>query len=132
MTSEFDEAFDDLSAAIREKLAGVIREQADLLSAAQQRALRSLEQAPEETGLLERSCVVVPGATDLEFLVQAGGDMTTKNVREGSGVDYDYALAFEFGTSHQPARSFFYSTYRAMQDDMQGAIDQAVKEIVNE
>jgi HK97 gp10 family phage protein len=72
--------------------------------------------------------VVVPGENDLEFLVQAGGDLTTKEVREGSGVDYDYAEAFEFGTARQPARSFFWSTYREMKDDIQDAIDDAVSE----
>jgi HK97 gp10 family phage protein len=116
---------------LREPLSEVIQEQAELLSQAQRGALQSLEQAPEETGDLEASCVVVPGATDLEFLVQAGGTLTTKEVRDGSGVPYDYAAAFEFGTSHQPARPFFYSTYNAMRDDMQQAIADAVNEVLD-
>jgi len=98
---------------------------------------------------------VVPGKNDLEFLVQAGGDLTTKFYDrgtdyeravvidgssnegvaklpkgEGEGVGYDYALGFEFGTSKQPARPFFYSTYHAMKDDMQDAINDAVSEIL--
>jgi hypothetical protein len=115
---------------LREPLANVIREQADLLSAAQRQALQSLEQSPEETGDLEASCVVVPGSSDLEVFVQAGGAATTKQIREGSGVPYDYALAFEFGTSHQPARPFFYSSYNSLRDQMQDAINEAVSEVL--
>jgi HK97 gp10 family phage protein len=117
---------------LREPLSEVIKEQAERLSVAQQAALGSLEQPPEETGQLEMSCVVVPGATDLEFLVQAGGALTTKEVRTGSGEPYDYAVGFEFGTSHQPARPFFYSTYHAMRDDMQDAITEAVNEVLDQ
>jgi HK97 gp10 family phage protein len=111
------------------ELADVIREQAELLSAAQKQALQSLEKT-DPTGALEASCVVVPGASDLEVLVQAGGELTTKEVREGSGVEYDYALGFEFGTSRQPARPFFYNTYHARKDDIQDAIDQAASEVI--
>jgi hypothetical protein len=109
---------------LREPLSQVIQEQAELLSQAQRSALKSLEQAPEETGDLEASCVVVPGASDLEFLVQAGGKTTTRG-------DYDHALAFELGTSHQPARPFFYSTYHALHDQMQEAITDALNEVLD-
>jgi HK97 gp10 family phage protein len=115
---------------LREPLAAVIREQAELLSQAQQEALQALEQS-DDTGDLEASCVVVSGPSELEVFVQAGGTATTKEVREGSGVNYDYAAAFEFGTSHQPARPFFYSTYNAMRDDMQQAIADAVNEVLD-
>jgi hypothetical protein len=115
---------------LREQLSEAIQEQAELLSQAQRSALQSLEQT-DETGDLEASCVVVPGESALEYIVQAGGELTTKEVREGSGVPYDYALGFELGTSRQPARPFFYSTYNAMRDDMQGAIDDAVNEVLN-
>ena len=56
--------------------------------------------------------------------------MTTKEVRTGSGEDFDYAVAFEYGTSRQPARSFFYSTYNAMRDDMAENINDAVNEVL--
>ena len=117
---------------LREPLSEVLQEQAELLSQAQRTALQALEQPPEETGALDASCVVVPGASDLEFLVQAGGTLTTKEVRTGSGEPYDYALGFEVGTSHQPARPFFYNTYRAMHDDMQDAITEAVNEVLDQ
>ena len=130
MADDLDAYLDALPDKIADQLSHVIREQAELLSAAQRQALQSLEQAPEETGDLEDSCVVVPGRNELEFLVQAGGELTTKEVREGSGEPYDYAEGFEFGTSHQPARPFFYSTYHAMRDDMQKAINEAIGEIL--
>jgi HK97 gp10 family phage protein len=121
---------DSLPDKIREPLAAVIHEQAQSLSDAQRAALQGLEQS-DETGDLEASCVVTDGDTDLEVFVEAGGDLTTKEVREGSGVSYDYAEAFEFGTSHQPARPFFYSTYNAMRDDMQANITDALNEVIH-
>ena len=114
---------DTLPDQLKEQLSGVIREQAELLSEAQKAALRALEEPPEETGHLEASCVVVSGSSDLEVLVQAGGEATTVG-------NYDHALAFEFGTSHQPARPFFYPTYNSMKDDMQQAIDDAASEVL--
>jgi hypothetical protein len=125
---EVQDYLDGLSAKIRSPLAAVIREQAEDLSQAQQSALKALEQSPDEMGDLEASCIVVSGPSDLEVFVQAGGDATTKEVREGSGEGYDYAVGFEFGNSHQPARPFFYSTYRERRDGMRAAITDALTE----
>ena len=122
MTDDFDAYLNALPDRVTEHLSPVIREQAELLSQAQKDSLRSLEQPPEETGALEASCVVVPGSTDLEFLVQAGGETTMRG-------EYDHALAFEFGTSHQHAQPFFFNTYAAMRDDMQATINEAFSEI---
>jgi HK97 gp10 family phage protein len=130
MADDLDDYLNSLPDRLIEQLSHAVREQAELLSAAQKRALQALEQSPDETGDLEESCTVVPGKNDLEFIVQAGGPLTTKDIREGSGVPYDYAVGFEFGTSHQPARPFFYSTYNAMKDDMQDALNEAVSEIL--
>ncbi|GAB9248265.1 HK97-gp10 family putative phage morphogenesis protein [Bradyrhizobium diazoefficiens] len=123
---------DALSDKLEQRLNDVIREQAERLSQAQRAALQSLEQSPDETGHLEESCRVEPGENELEWVVLAGGPLTTTTVREGSGEPYDYADAFEFGTSHQPARPFFYSTYNAMRDDMQKAIEDAISEVLND
>lgn len=129
MADDLDAYLNSLPDKIREQLSSVLREQAFRLSDAQREALRTLEDSPE-TGALEASCTVAPGANELEYLVQAGGDMTTKEVRGGSGVEYDYAEAFEFGTSHQPARPFFFSTYRELKDKMQDAINEAINEVL--
>ncbi|MET4216072.1 hypothetical protein ABIB00_001259 [Bradyrhizobium sp. LB14.3] len=131
MADDLDDYLLSLPDRLTERLSDALREQAFRLSDAQREALRALEQSPE-SGALEASCTVAPGANGLEYIVMAGGDMTTKEVREGSGEPYDYALGFEFGTSHQAARPFFYPTYNAMRDDMQKAIDEAVNEVFND
>lgn len=130
MADELEKFLNSLPDALADQLSGAIREQAERLSAAQRARLKELEQPPEDTGDLERSCTVIDGANDLEVIVVAGGDLTTKEVREGSGVEYDYALAFEYGTSKQPARSFFNSTYNEMRNDMQDNINDAANEVL--
>jgi hypothetical protein len=130
MADDLDAYLEALPDKLTEHLSDVLREQAFRLSDAQREALQSLEQSPDETGALEASCAVAPGADDLEYIVQAGGEMTTKDIREDSGEPYDYAVGFEFGNSRQPARPFFYSTYNAMKDDIQEAINEAVSEIL--
>jgi HK97 gp10 family phage protein len=127
---ELQDYLSSLPEKLLEPLATVIREQAQSLSDAQRAALQSLEHS-SDTGDLEASCTVVDGENDLEVFVQAGGELTTKEVREGSGVSYDYAEAFEFGTSRQAAQPFFYPTYHAMRDDMQQAITDAVNEVLD-
>ncbi|QOZ26162.1 HK97 gp10 family phage protein [Bradyrhizobium sp. CCBAU 51753] len=118
---------------LEQHLSDVVREQAEQLSDAQRRALQSLEQSPDETGHLEESCTVIKGdGSPTEWLVVAGGDHTTGEVRGGSSVPYDYALGFEFGNSHQPARPFFYPTYRARRDDIGQAIQEAIQEVIND
>ncbi|WP_426615711.1 hypothetical protein [Bradyrhizobium sp. McL0616] len=127
---DLDQYLQALPDKLKDQLSEVIHEQAQRLSDAQKDALRSLEQS-HETGELENSCTVVPGAHDLEWIVQAGGELTMKEVREGSNVAYDYSVGFEFGTSRQPARPFFYATYNTMRDEMQGAIDEAINEVLS-
>lgn len=126
---DLDAYLNSLPDKLREHISDVLREQAFRLSDAQRAALQALEQSPE-SGALEASCTVAPGADDLEYIVQAGGDMTTKEVRDGSGQPYDYAEAFEYGTSRQEARPFFWPTYRAMKDDIHEAINDAVSEVL--
>jgi HK97 gp10 family phage protein len=130
MADDLETFLNALPDRIREQLSGAIEAQAEALSAAQKAELRSMEET-DETHALEDSCTVTPGADDLEFIVQAGGAATTKEVRDGSGVPYDYAVAFEDGTSRQEARPFFWPTYRAMKDEikenLQNALNEALK-----
>jgi hypothetical protein len=132
MADDLDEYLQSLPDKLTEQLSGVVREQAERLSQAQREALQSLEQSPDETGHLEESCQVVPGENELEWLVQAGGPLTTTEVRDGSGVPYDYALGFVYGTSRQPARDFFFSTYNSLRDSMQEEINDAISEVLND
>ncbi|MGY4469348.1 hypothetical protein ACVWWK_005057 [Bradyrhizobium sp. LB9.1b] len=132
MADDLDDYLQSLPDKITERLSPVLREQAEHLSQAQREALQAVEQSPDETGHLEESCRVEPGKNELEYLVLAGGPLTTTEVRDGSGVPYDYALGFEFGTSRQAARPFFYPSFSALRDDMQQAIDEAVNEVLND
>ena len=61
----------------------------------------------------------------------AGGDLTTKEIRQGSGEDYDYARAVEFGSVNAPAEPFFYNTYREMAPEIRQNIEDAVQEAIN-
>ena len=126
MADDLDAYLKSLPDKIAAEIDGAIKGQAERLSAAQRQALEQLEADPEETGDLAASCRVEPGDNPLEYVVMAGGEQTTKEVRGGSGVPYDYALGFEFGTSHQAAKPFFWPTYRALREDMQSEINDAI------
>jgi HK97 gp10 family phage protein len=129
---DLDDYLQSLPDKIVAEISDAIKAQAERLSDAQKRALQSLEAAPEESGDLEKSCRVEAGDNELEFVVKAGGDLTTKEVRGGSGVGFDYALAFEYGTSRQHAKPFFWNTYAALRDDMQAEINDAIEKALNE
>jgi HK97 gp10 family phage protein len=155
---ELQDYLESLPDKVEQNVADVLQEQARQLSDAQRAALQAQEAAPDETGNLEASCRVETNPDDLlDVHVVAGGDLTTKSydrgtdykesvvidgrnnegiakTRKGSGegVEYDYALGFEFGTSKQPARPFFYSTYRAMKPDLDDAINQTVEKAIND
>jgi HK97 gp10 family phage protein len=88
--------------------------------------------APEgETGKLKESIRKEPGANVLQVKIKAGGKLTTKEVRKGSGVAYDYARADEFGTEHAPAKPFFFPTFRlrkkAIRTSVRKQITKAIK-----
>lgn len=72
--------------------------------------------APRREGVLEHSIKKVPGSSDTQIRVMAGGRET---VREGvSSRPYDYSRADEFGTHKMAARPFFWPTYRLMKPKM--------------
>lgn len=106
---------------LRSKLAEDILAEANDLAAAIQ-----AEAAQGATGNLKQSVRVVVSKSGLLATVRAGGPLTTKEVREGSGVNYDYALGQEFGNEHAPAQPFFYSTYRARREGIQRRLEEAL------
>lgn len=81
--------------------------------------------APKDDGTLVDSIRMEIGKNGDQFIVKAGGPKTTKPVREGASATYDYVFASEFGTAHQPARSWFYPTYRARRKKIRRNIEQA-------
>jgi len=98
---------------------------AELKAIADQLASDIRAAAPTESGKLQSSVRVQRGKDTLELLVLAGGPSTTKEVRKGSGVSYDYALGIEFGTTKMEAQPFFYSTYRLQRDAVRNKIYEA-------
>jgi hypothetical protein len=110
--------FDGLPGAIYDDLAQVIAEEADGLAVAMQERVR------RKSGTLAGTIKVRRRSSELDLEVVAGGDETTKEVRSGSGEDYDYALAIEYGTSKMPAYPFFWNTVRERMDGIQQRIGE--------
>lgn len=125
MADDLQSWFKALPGKLQRELAGQLKEIADELAS----DIRAAAPAGE-TGRLKESVRVRRGRKTLELYVEAGGDLTTKDVRQGSGVRYDYALAQEFGTQKMPANPFFYSTYRARQSEIRERIDRAVSDVL--
>lgn len=81
------------------------------------------------------------GKHPLSKVIRAGGDLTKMDTSSHLGgwarfkrgfagqLDYDYALAVEFGTQFQPAQPFFFPTIRARRD---GDIAKMRKKIVGD
>jgi hypothetical protein len=110
----------------KRQIAGVLQEEADDLANAIRSAARS------RSGKLAGSVRVRRGRNTLELFVEAGGSATTKEVRTGSGEPYDYALAQEFGNSHQPAHPFFYNTHRATAEERHRRIQEKITAIITD
>lgn len=79
-----------------------------------------------KTGNLKASVRKEEGSNEVEWIVEAGGPLTTKNIRDGASAEYDYALAEEFGNSHQPAYPFFYGTARARAQRVHDRVEDLV------
>lgn len=116
--------FSGLSFKVKKRLARTIRNEADRLAA----AIKA--EAPVASGALRDSVKVRRRKSDLDLEVTAGGDTTTREIRVGSGVPYDYARAVEFGTVDTPAQPFFYNTYREMAPQIRQNIDDAIAEAI--
>jgi HK97 gp10 family phage protein len=117
--------FSGLSFKVKKRLAQTIKAEADKLATAIKAA------APVKTGALKASVQVRRRKNDLDLEVTAGGDATTREVRGGSGVNYDYSRAIEFGSRETPAQPFFFNTYRAMAPEIRENIDNAIAEAIN-
>jgi HK97 gp10 family phage protein len=110
---------------MKRELAGKVKAQAEKLASAVRAA------APVESGALRDSIAVRRTRNELKFFVTGGGNLTTTDIRAGAGVSYDYARAVEFGTTKMPAHPFFYSTARALEPEIQQALEEAVAEALN-
>ncbi|WP_342643448.1 HK97-gp10 family putative phage morphogenesis protein [Rhodoligotrophos ferricapiens] len=109
-----------LPAETKRQLREALDHNADELVAMQKRL------APRgPTGNLIRSIQKRDGEHELQIKVGAGGPLTTKPVRNGATVEFDYSGAVEFGTSDTAAKPFFFPSYRALRRRMRGRTSRA-------
>jgi hypothetical protein len=122
---ELDNWFRQLSYGMKRRLAAGLKDVAE-------RVRDNIEAAAPKgsTGKLKVSVRVRRRRNDLDLVVSAGGDLTTKEVRKGSGEDYDYALGIEFGNEHVAAQPFFYTTWRAMEAEVTAEIEAIVQDVL--
>lgn len=120
--SSFQKQLGELPMKMKRQLATAIKAEAERLTSAIKAA------APVKSGALRDSVQVRRRKNDLDLEVTAGGDATTREVRGGSGVQYDYALAAEYGTAKESAQPFFYPTVRAMEREIHDNIEEAIAE----
>lgn len=120
----------------KRQMAAALDKDADELVAAQ-KAL-----AHFRSGKTKESIRKEPGANELQVIVRAGGPLTTKEVRTGSGAPYDYALGEELGTkghivgglyagawspgTKKQDTAFFWPAYRLLKKRMRSRIKRAV------
>lgn len=148
MSSDLDRYLAGLPGVLRKDLARRLRRRVEGLRDAIRR------NAPEgPTGHLRESVQIVDGRDELELVVVAGGELTTKTygrdggyrrevtvgqgdnrgiARGNAGVTYDYALANEFGTEKMAAQPFFYSTYAAERGDLERGLTDDVVDVLGD
>ncbi len=124
MADDLDSYLGSLPFKMRRELATVVRAGADGLAAAIE------VEEPVKSGELRGTVKVRRRRNELDLEVTVGGEGTTKEVRQGSGEDYDYALANEFGTVHQPANPVAYPTARRMEPEIRANIAAGVDRVL--
>lgn len=106
---QFKQLMEKIPKAVADELRGAVNDAGDELVNAMKPAVpRGIDGRNE----LVESIRKEPGRHPLQVRVKAGGELTTRQVRTGSGVSYDYANANEFGTEKMSAQPFFWPTYR--------------------
>lgn len=86
--------------------------------------------APQEDGTLKASVRVEFDPANVRAKIRAGGDTTTRPVRNGSSATYDYALAQEFGTEKMAANPFFWPMYRLYKKSRRPAVKRAMTKAI--
>jgi HK97 gp10 family phage protein len=88
--------------------------------------------APRDEGDLQASIAQTEGEHELERLVKAGGALTTRPVRSGQSVTYDYAKAIEHGTTTRHAQPFFWNSFRLSRKRITNRIRRAIAKAVKQ
>src|SRR5690606_10414154 len=87
--------------------------------------------APVDDGDLQRSIQKRP-LNELAVRVEAGGEATTRPVRQGVSATYDYALGQEYGTAEMPANPFFWPAVNTLKRRVRRRVDRAIGKAVKE
>lgn len=122
--ADFKRRLERIPASVRSEAFGV------LVSKVQQLANAIKQTAPEEDGALKASVRQTIDPSRLMVTVRAGGPSTTRPVRNGATVLYDYALGQEFGTEKMPANPFFWPTYRTFRKPIRAATKRAITKAI--
>ncbi len=88
--------------------------------------------APRDEGRLIASIRAEKDPSLLRIALMAGGSLTTRTVRKGSGVMYDYAVAQEFGTKEMPANPFFWPAWRLFRKPARAAVKRAMNKAIKD
>lgn len=125
--AQFQQLLESVPKAVADELKGTVREAGVELA----RAMRpAVPRGVDGRNELVESIRVEPGRHPLQVRVKAGGPLTTKEVRKGSGVSYDYANANEFGTEKMRAQPFFWPTYRLKKRPLRSKIQRRMRKAI--
>lgn len=118
-------AFDAIPKAARKPIAAALDKGADEMTA----RMRYL--VPEDEGDLKRS-IRKTRIGDVAVRIEAGGEATTRPVREGASVEYDYALGQEYGTAEMAAQPFFWPSVNTLKKRVRRRVDRAIGKAVSD
>jgi HK97 gp10 family phage protein len=124
---QFQDLMRNIPRAVADELRSATTDQAKFLADTMKQAVPTGTDGRNE---LQESIRVEPGRRPLQAFVKAGGPLTTRVVRKGSGLNYDYALANEYGTRKMKAQPFFYPTYRLMKKKLRSAIQRRARKAI--
>jgi HK97 gp10 family phage protein len=95
------------------------------------RAMRQAASTHTKSGATVKSIQVQKTTKANRVRIVAGGDLTTKEVRAGSGKSFDYTRAEEFGTQEQKAIPFFFTTYRARKAGIKQRVTEGLRKSID-
>jgi HK97 gp10 family phage protein len=87
--------------------------------------------APVDDGDLQRSIRKTP-LNEMAVRVEAGGETTTRPVREGVSATFDYSLGVEYGTVDTPAQPFFWPSVNTTKKRVRRRVDRAIAKAVKD
>lgn len=119
-------ALDAIPQAAKDAIADSLTKGADEMAA------RMVYLAPMgETGNLKKSIRKTRIANN-HVRVEAGGELTTKPVREGQSATYDYSLGVEYGTVDSGSEPFFWPSVNTTKRRVRKRVDRAISKAAKE